>query len=431
MAFNSLAFRIITLRLAGLYRVMKEVIIMKLKHIMFFVVVLCLPLILCSLSTAESGTTVSGNVPAQEFLTPEENSYFDLKHTSVYVTDPDEWSLLSSFLNSDGPFARFIEYNDLTFYPETIMPLYELNYFEESNTISLQPAWGINMGRYSNPIKKDSRMFAVKTFYGTTKIFDSQGFEATEEKANLVAFMRPFPIDDQNNTFVYQSFDYADNAKRIMNLLGRDTFVDPKNVKAVVFRYIDNVCSMFYIKDDLDECFIEAGFYDENITAAWDRNDYVYSVEDVVSAVQEARKILESKTFSYNPNDFVVGDVHPIYPVLEGHSVGIDDPAKLTADNILNTWDYLKKGMVKPNHSSEQTESVDESEEDNDSMIPSSVSAMENSENGSSSAGSLTILIILCICFALAVAAIVMVILFHRKKLRKVSAQNCDENKLD
>ena len=399
---------------------------MKYRYFLFCLVCLFfLPQITALLSDAQSWTEESGYVTAQEYLTPEENSYFDSKHTSVYVTDPDERNTLLKFFEEGGRFANYIEIYKATVYPETITPVYDLDYLEESDMISLQPAWGRNF----YPPRKESRGFLVKTFKGVDQVFESFCFEATEEKATRSQFTKGFSLNDQNTEFVYPSFDYADNARRIMTLLGRDTFVDPKNVKAVVFRFIDNLHPMFYIKDDLDECFIEAGFYDENVTAAWERNDYVYSVEDVVKAVKEARKILESSPFTYE-----LGGIHGLRmdtAALEGHSVGIDDPAKLTADNILNTWEYLKEGMVKSNHSSEQTESVDESEEDNDSMIPSSVSVMENSENGSSSAGSLKILIILCICFALAVAAIVMAILFHRKKLGKVSAQNGDENKLD
>lgn len=384
---------------------------MKRQFILCILFVIYLSLTMTSLSTAQSGEDLSGYVSAQEFLTPEENLFFDSRHTSVYVTDPDEMNTLLKYFEPDNIFASFLERENVTIYPETITPIYELDYYEESNSISLQPSWG---GQFSL-LQKDARGFVVKSSNGANQVFESFGFVATEEQAVRVPFVRPFSLDDQNKTFAYQSFDYADNARRIMTLLGRDTFVDPKNVKAVLFRYIDDVLPMFYIKDDLDECFIEAGFYDENVTASWDKKDYVYTVEDVVRAVREARKMLDLLPFTYDPRDMYFG-IYPNNPALEGHSVGIDNPAELTADNILNTWEYLNQGMVKPDPSPENSQSTDESEESNDHLAISSESTIESTENDDSSVSPFKIWIILGISVALLVVAVVIVLLLHRKK---------------
>ena len=378
-------------------------------HLLIAICLNVVPQTISAKQSASSSSSDSEGISAEDFYKYEYNSFFDSRHNCVYATDSEEKEKLTKAVNS----SIWIDKDKTSFYPETFTPIYEFDmFFDSDDSVSLVPRWGLSYN-----IDRKVRSFAVKVCDKSEMTFHSFGFETDGETIRFlfVKFLQGDGTDP--TTWVPQSFDYADNARRIKNILKRETFVDPRNVRLVsipLFKSgLHSDLPLFYIKDDQDECFIEAGLYDLEQTASWEKNDYVYSVKEVASAVKKLRARAESVHYpSMQEIDFVYGLVD--YIPLEGHSAGIENPEDLTADNITNTWEYLQEGMIAPVPSSESSESRTE-----DSITS------EGSESGDSSNLSVPSeetkpatlpIIIISICVAAALAVLIIVCIRNKKK---------------
>lgn len=372
---------------------------------------------------SKSDSEVSEGISAKEFYEYEYNPFFDPRHSCVYVTDSEEKELLLKVMG-DTAFAKS---QNFTINSETFIPIYDLDYFNENDdSVTIVPRWGYNY-KYSakKEFDRQARVFAVKVYNGEEKAFQTYGCETDGESAIPLLHHCRQKTDASGTIWADQSFDYAENAKRIKNILKRDTFVDPRNVKLVLLAgaisgYHSPV-PLFYIKDEFDECFIEAGMFDEDATSSWEQNDYIYSVEDVAEFARGHREEYEMlHYYSKQEVEDIVG-LHG-YVTLKGHSAGIQNPADLTADSVENTWEYLQEGMQQTKPSDESSSPTDVSEaSENSAHEDSSASDMRNSDDVAADSSAKTNILIALAGGAVAVVAVVVVFICVKRKRNKSS----------
>lgn len=255
---------------------------------------------------------------------------------SVYASVSDQDAVYSAVLNS-----KELEFDGITVVKESITPVYVVDFLDYAKTgvFKISPSVVDSAGRsLVNTSDNPGNFYIAKTITADGLFGGNIRFLVADGVAYLKGFTPSEHFykqgeDIPGGAYSCISYSYADHAKRIQDLLGRDSFVPPEDVRYVL---IDNFGYAFYINDGKQESLVMLS-YSYGVPSEYYR--------DIIYIGDELKEMANKRLSEYNEHLQIVKDWEAAHPgekySVTGGFLPLQNNIKDT-DNVVNIADYLK-----------------------------------------------------------------------------------------
>ena len=261
---------------------------------------------------------------------------------SVYASASEQNGLYEIIKKSKNFMAQ-LNRNKITLLKESITPIYVANLIEyaETGVLEIRPRM---LGRMEyDPKSNNGRLYMAKTvtaeglFAGNMRFYIKDGVAYTNGFTPTPVLEHYFyPEYGYGSNEFLVSRSYADHAKRIQNLTGRESFVPAADVRYVI---IDHFGEVFYINDgkEISLVVISADYDVFN-----DINGEIVYIGEKLKKIAN-KKLIEYKEYLTYVEDWKATNPGELLPPGGGNTIAtMFSVSNLNVDNIVNISEYLR-----------------------------------------------------------------------------------------
>ena len=285
---------------------------------------------------------------------------FDIEEEMVYISNDKRESVYQATQKEDFAYYKLFKKFDIHVVKESITPVFTIDIYEyaQSDKFSIKPFYQ-ELPSMSNTQQQtddiQGNYYVAKTVTSDGRFAGNIWFSVYD---NIVighfTFSDNFKIsdifgdEDEYDDIRYQSSSsYADHAERIKNLLNREEFVSPYDVKLVA---ADGIGCCFYINDEQGEYFIPIGY---QFYEGYEDQDPKLKYNVCLTAADIKEKAIEQyeRHLDYMARKEAWEKEHPGETYLAVGGTGSADSISSycsNVDNILNISEFLNIDMTSP-----------------------------------------------------------------------------------
>lgn len=257
----------------------------------------------------------------------------------VYVADDYRESIYLATQNESFDYYLALKEDDLQIVKESITPVYTIDVLDyaKTNNFLLKP---LQSGKTDNA-GDQGNVYVAKTLLSDNTYGGNIMFYIENGVARFMTFspsgaLKKYFTNGVNPRFRASS-SYADHATRIKQILKREEFVSPNDVR---FVFIDDIGQFFYVCTDGYQYFIPIGYQN---------TDDSYEV-DVALTISDMKKLAQKQLEVYNKRMALKEAWEKEHPGEVCDLVGYEQAAPVLSgcghvDNILNIPEYLGINM--------------------------------------------------------------------------------------
>lgn len=197
---------------------------------------------------------------------------FDSEEEMVYISNDKRESVYQVTQNENFKYYKMFKKFDIHIVKESITPVFTIDMYEyaQSDKFSIKPVY-LEIPSMPNTQQQtddiQGNYYVAKTVTSDGRFAGNVWFRVYDNYDNFVPasfsysdnikFRDVHGSEAEGNRKYQSSSSYADHAERIKNLLNREDFVSPYDVKLLL---IDRIGHFFYINDEQGEYFIPVGY---------------------------------------------------------------------------------------------------------------------------------------------------------------------------